>query len=114
VTLHTPDFYLDTHEFKSAITARTKLVILNNPHNPSGKVWTKEELIFLSEIAQKHNLLVLSDEVYEFLTFDEAIHIPTATIPGMKERTITISSAGKTFGMTGWKIGWICGGYLPT
>jgi aspartate/methionine/tyrosine aminotransferase len=108
VTLHTPDFYLDTQEFKSAITSRTKLVILNNPHNPSGKVWTKEELIFVSEIAQKHNLLVLSDEVYEFLTFDKAIHIPTATIPGMKERTITISSAGKTFGMTGWKIGWIC------
>src|SRR5690606_14033027 len=91
-----------------AITPRTKLLILNNPHNPTGKVWTKEELVAVATLAEKHDLYILSDEVYEFLVFDEAKHIPTATLEGMKERTITVSSAGKTFGLTGWKIGWIC------
>ncbi len=108
VTMHAPDFNVDQAELQKAITSKTKLLILNNPHNPSGKVWTREELMQVSELAIKNDLYVLSDEVYEFLLFDGAKHIPTATLPGMYERTITVSSAGKTFGLTGWKIGWIC------
>lgn len=108
VTMHAPDFTIDVKELESAITPRTKLLILNNPHNPTGKVWAKDELLAVSHLAIKHDLFLLSDEVYEFLLFDGAKHIPTATLEGMMERTITVSSAGKTFGLTGWKIGWIC------
>lgn len=108
VTMHAPDFTIDQKELEAAITPRTKLLILNNPHNPTGKVWTREELLAVSNVAIKNDLYLMSDEVYEFLIFDGAKHIPTATLEGMKERTITVSSAGKTFGLTGWKIGWIC------
>ena len=107
-TMHAPDFNVDKAELEKAISPRTKLLILNNPHNPSGKVWTREELMMVADLAIKNDFYVLSDEVYEFLLFDGARHIPTATLPGMYERTITVSSAGKTFGLTGWKIGWIC------
>lgn len=108
VTMHAPDFTVDTKELEAAISPRTKLLILNNPHNPTGKVWSKDELLTVAKLTQKHDLYLMSDEVYEFLVFDEAKHIPTATLEGMLERTITVSSAGKTFGLTGWKIGWIC------
>lgn len=108
VTMHAPDFTIDEKELEAAITPRTKLVILNNPHNPTGKVWSREELLSVAKLIQKHDLYLMSDEVYEFLVFDEAKHIPMATLEGMLERTITVSSAGKTFGLTGWKIGWIC------
>jgi aspartate/methionine/tyrosine aminotransferase len=108
VTMHAPDFHIDKAELEKAISPRTKMIILNNPHNPSGKVWSREELQMVADLAEKHDLYVLSDEVYEFLLFDGAKHIPTATLEGMKDRTITVSSAGKTFGLTGWKIGWIC------
>ena len=108
VTMHAPDFKIDQKELEAAVTPRTKLLILNNPHNPTGKVWTKEELLAVSNVAIKNDLYLLSDEVYEFLVFDGVKHLPTATLEGMMERTITVSSAGKTFGLTGWKIGWIC------
>ena len=108
VTMHAPHFQIDPKELAAAITPRTKMIILNNPHNPSGKVWLKEELKLVADLCLKHDLYLLSDEVYEFLLFDGAKHLPMATFEGMKERTITISSAGKTFGLTGWKIGWIC------
>lgn len=108
VTMHAPDFIVDKTELQKAITPRTKLLILNNPHNPTGKVWEKEELLEVCDLAIKNDLYLMSDEVYEFLLFDGAKHIPTATLEGMFERTITVSSAGKTFGLTGWKIGWIC------
>jgi aspartate/methionine/tyrosine aminotransferase len=108
VTMHAPEFTVDEKELKAAITARTKLIIVNNPHNPTGKVWLKEELQVIASVAQKNDLFVLSDEVYEFLLFDGAKHLPMASLEGMYDRTITISSAGKTFGVTGWKIGWIC------
>ena len=108
VTMHAPDFSIDRKELEEAITPKTKLLILNNPHNPSGKVWSREELLDVAILSQKHDLYLMSDEVYEFLLFDGAKHIPTATLDGMFERTITVSSAGKTFGLTGWKIGWIC------
>jgi len=106
VTLKKPDFSFDFEELASAITDKTKMIIVNTPHNPTGKIFTKEELEYIASLAIKHDLLVLTDEVYEFLTFDNATHIPMASIEGMKKRTITISSTGKTFGMTGWKIGY--------
>ncbi len=108
VTMHAPDFSIDKAELENAITPRTKMIILNNPHNPSGKVWNRDEIQMVADLAEKHDLFILSDEVYEFLVFDDAKHVPTATLAGMKDRTITVSSAGKTFGLTGWKIGWIC------
>jgi aspartate/methionine/tyrosine aminotransferase len=106
VTLHKPDFSFDIKELKSIITRKTKLIILNNPNNPSGKVFIREELNTIAEVAIINDLYIISDEVYEFLTYDSVQHIPIATLPEMKERVITISSTGKTFSMTGWKIGW--------
>lgn len=106
VTLKKPDFTFSEEEFEKAITPKTKMIIINNPHNPTGKVYSQSELEFIAKLAVKHDLIVLSDEVYEFLTYDDVKHIPIATLPGMRERTVTISSTGKTFGMTGWKVGY--------
>jgi len=106
VTLHRPDFRIDADALERAVTLRTRMIVVNNPHNPTGRMFTREELQAVADIASKHDLLVLSDEVYEFLTFDERRHIPFATLPGMRDRTLTVSSTGKTFGMTGWKIGY--------
>ncbi len=108
VTLKAPDFHFDIDELKAAISDKTKLLIVNNPHNPTGKVFTAEEIKVIGDLAKKHDFYLLSDEVYEFLTFD-VDHRPTATYEDLKERTITISSTGKTFGLTGWKIGWAIG-----
>ncbi|MGE5479090.1 MAG: pyridoxal phosphate-dependent aminotransferase [Chloroflexota bacterium] len=105
VTLHKPDFSFRPEELEAAITSKTKLIVVNTPHNPTGKVFSREELEIIAKLAIKHNLLVLSDEVYEFLLFDGAKHIPITSLEGMRERTVTVSSSGKTFGMTGWKIG---------
>jgi len=107
VTLHKPDFGFSEEELNNTVTSKSKMIILNNPHNPTGKIFSLEELKIISDVAKKHNLLVLSDEVYEYLLFDNKKHIPIVTLEGMKDRTITISSAGKTFGMTGWKIGFV-------
>lgn len=106
VTLRKPDFNFDYEELEKAISFKTKIIVINNPHNPTGKVFSIEELKFIASLAIKHNLMIISDEVYEFLTYDGVQHIPIASLPGMKERTITISSCGKTFGFTGWKIGY--------
>ncbi|MBA2507133.1 MAG: aminotransferase class I/II-fold pyridoxal phosphate-dependent enzyme, partial [Nocardioidaceae bacterium] len=92
----------------AAITPRTRLVLLNSPHNPTGTVLTRDELSAVAELAIEHDLLVVTDEVYEHLTYG-AEHVPIATWPGMAERTVTISSAGKTFSFTGWKVGWATG-----
>ena len=102
-------FALDIDEFAAAITPQTKLLLLNSPHNPTGTVLTREELTGIAHLAIAHDLIVVTDEVYEYLTFDGTDHIPIATLPGMAERTITVSSSGKTFNATGWKIGWACG-----
>ncbi|MEO6651411.1 MAG: pyridoxal phosphate-dependent aminotransferase [Ilumatobacteraceae bacterium] len=99
----------DRERFVAACTARTKLILLNTPHNPTGKVFTRDELAFIADVAQQRDILVVTDEVYEHLVFSGAEHIPMATLPGMQERTLTISSGGKTFNTTGWKIGWMCG-----
>jgi N-succinyldiaminopimelate aminotransferase len=102
-------YEFDRERFRAAISSRTKLILLNTPHNPTGKVFTLEELTFIAELAREHDLLVVTDEVYEHLVFSGAEHIPIATLPGMAERTLTISSGGKTFNTTGWKTGWMCG-----
>jgi len=99
----------DRDELRAAFSARTKLVLLNTPHNPTGKVFTRDELTFVGELAQEFGAIVVTDEVYEHLVFSGAEHVPMATLPGMAERTLTISSGGKTFNTTGWKIGWACG-----
>lgn len=99
----------DRDEFRAAVTDRTKLILLNTPHNPTGKVFTRDELTFIAEVATEHDVLVVTDEVYEHLVFNGAEHIPLATLPGMRERTLTISSGGKTFNTTGWKTGWMTG-----
>jgi N-succinyldiaminopimelate aminotransferase len=98
----------DPAAFEAAITPRCKAILLNTPHNPTGKVFTTEELQVIADAALRHDLVVVADEVYEHLTFDGLRHVPIATLPGMRERTVTISSAGKTFSVTGWKIGWVC------
>ncbi|WP_344015701.1 pyridoxal phosphate-dependent aminotransferase [Streptomyces thermospinosisporus] len=100
-------FRLDLDELRDAVTGRTRMLLINSPHNPTGTVLTREELAFIAELAVERDLLVITDEVYEHLVFDEAEHVPLATFPGMRERTVTISSAGKTFSFTGWKVGWV-------
>ncbi len=100
---------VDPAEFAAAVTPRTKLVLLNSPHNPTGTVLTADELSAIAAVCVERNLLVATDEVYEYLVFDDAVHIPIGTLPGMAERTLTISSGGKSFSATGWKIGWVCG-----
>lgn len=106
VTLEAPHFSITNEDLEKAINKNTKLIILNNPHNPSGKVFTREELALIADIASKYDCYILSDEVYEHLVYDDQLHIPIATFNNMKKRTITISSSGKTFGVTGWKVGW--------
>ncbi|KAI8867967.1 PLP-dependent transferase [Ramicandelaber brevisporus] len=103
------DWVLDLEEYERSITPRTKVIIVNTPHNPIGKVFTRDELVAIGEIAKKHNLLILSDEVYDQLTYPGNDHVQIATLPGLWERTITVGSAGKTFGVTGWRIGWQIG-----
>ena len=107
VTLQPPDYHFDPDALRRAITPTTRLILLNTPHNPTGKVFTHAELELVADLARAHDLLVVTDEVYEHLVF-EGSHIPIATLPGMHERTVTISSGGKTFSFTGWKIGWVC------
>jgi len=104
---HEGSFRLDLDELRAAVTDRTRLLLINTPHNPTGTVLTRAELTAIAELAVERDLLVVTDEVYEHLVFDEAEHIPLATFPGMRERTVTIGSAGKTFSFTGWKVGWI-------
>jgi len=106
VKLHAPDFQPDHDELRDAVTDRTRLILINTPHNPTGTVLPRETLRLIVELATKHNALIVTDEVYEHLIFDGA-HLPIASLPGARERTITISSGGKTFSVTGWKIGWI-------
>ncbi len=102
-------FALDVDELAAAVGPRTRMLILNTPHNPTGTVLTREELIGVAGVARDNDLIVLTDEVYEYLVYDDAVHLPLGTLEGMAERTVTISSAGKTFNTTGWKIGWACG-----
>lgn len=109
VTLRTPDYSFDLDELEAVINPSTRLILVNTPHNPTGKVFSEAELAAIARLAITHDLLVVTDEVYEHMTYDGTRHIPLATLPGMAERTVTISSGGKSFGLTGWKVGWAHG-----
>lgn len=109
VPLHPPDWTFNLDELRAAFNPNTRAIIVNTPHNPTGRVFTRDELQIIADLCQEFDVTVISDEVYEHLVFDSAQHIPIATLPGMFERTVTIGSAGKTFGMTGWKVGWAYG-----
>jgi len=109
VTLRPPDHAIDPEALEAAFSPRTRLVLVNSPHNPTGKVFDRAELELIARCCRDRDVLAVTDEVYEHLTFDGRKHVPLATLPGMAERTLTISSAGKTFSFTGWKIGWATG-----
>ncbi|MDL1885357.1 aminotransferase class I/II-fold pyridoxal phosphate-dependent enzyme, partial [Anaerolineae bacterium CFX8] len=109
VPLHPPDWTFDPDELRQAFSARTRALILNTPHNPTGRVFTLEEMILIAELCIEYDVTVIADEVYEHLVFDSARHIPMAALPGMFERTVTIGSLGKSFSVTGWKVGWVYG-----
>jgi N-succinyldiaminopimelate aminotransferase len=109
VTLRPPSYDVDLDALRAAITPKTRLILLNTPHNPTGKVLTAEEIAGVAQIALDHDLIVVTDEVYEHLIFDGVQHVAMAALPGMRDRTLLISSGGKTFNTTGWKVGWFCG-----
>jgi aspartate/methionine/tyrosine aminotransferase len=109
VRLREPDWSFDVAELEGAVTDRTRVILLNTPHNPTGKVFTREELTAIADVAIRHDLVVLTDEVYDRITYPGHEHIPIATLPGMWERTLTINSTGKTFSLTGWKVGYTIG-----
>ncbi|MET0769461.1 MAG: pyridoxal phosphate-dependent aminotransferase [Solirubrobacteraceae bacterium] len=109
VTLRPPGYALDPDELAAAFTDRTRLVLVNSPHNPTGKVFDRADLEHVARLCTERDVLAVTDEVYEHLVFDGREHVPLATLPGMRDRTLSISSAGKTFSFTGWKIGWATG-----
>jgi len=109
VTLRPPGFRLDPDALRAAVTPRTTTLLLNSPHNPTGTTLTREELQLVADVAIEHDLVVVTDEVYEHLVYDGRTHVPLCTLPGMWDRTVSISSAGKTFSFTGWKVGWVTG-----
>jgi N-succinyldiaminopimelate aminotransferase len=108
VPLRPPSFAFDPDELRAAFSPRTRLVLVNTPHNPTGTVLTREQLTFIGELAAEHDAVIVTDEVYEHMVFDGE-HVPMASLPGLADRTLTISSAGKTFSVTGWKVGWVHG-----
>jgi N-succinyldiaminopimelate aminotransferase len=107
--LRFPDFAVDEASLRAAFSPRTRLVLLNSPHNPTGKVFSRAELELVCSLAREYDAWVVTDEVYEHLTFDGVEHVPVCTLPGMFDRTVTVSSGGKTFSATGWKVGWVSG-----
>ncbi|MDQ6908171.1 MAG: methionine aminotransferase [Chloroflexota bacterium] len=109
VTLQPPDWSFDPDALAAAFTDKTKVIIVNTPHNPTGKVFTRDDLAHIATLCQQHNVIAITDEVYDRIIFDAAEHVPLATLPGMWERTLTLNSTGKTFSMTGWKIGYAIG-----
>ena len=111
VTLRPPDWSFDPDELRAAVGGRTRMLLLNTPHNPTGKVFSRDELELVASVCREHDLVAVADEVYEHLVYSDppAVHVPLAALDGMGERTLTVSSLGKTFSVTGWKIGWACG-----
>ncbi len=109
VTLRFPDFRLDRDELAAAVSPRTRVLVLNTPHNPTGRVFERSELEGIARVCQAHDLVVVADEVYEHLTFDGTRHVPIASLEGMRDRVLTVGSLGKTYSLTGWKIGWVTG-----
>ena len=109
VTLRGDAWTFDPDELAQAFTPRTRIIIINTPHNPTGKVYSREELTVVAELCQRHDVIAITDEVYEHILYDGVPHTRLATLPGMRERTLTIGSLGKTFSVTGWKVGWAMG-----
>ena len=105
VRLHAPDWSIDEAELRAAFSGRTRAIIVNTPHNPTGKVFTRAELELISELCQIHDVLCLTDEIYEHIVYD-AVHVPPATVQGLEDRTVTISALSKTYAVTGWRVGW--------
>lgn len=108
-TLRFPEYAVDEASLRAAFSRRTKVVLLNTPHNPTGKVFTRDELTLIVALAIEHDAWIVCDEVYEHLVFSGAKHVPVASLPGAAERTLSVGSAGKTFSVTGWKVGWVTG-----
>jgi N-succinyldiaminopimelate aminotransferase len=109
VTLHAPSFRFEPEELRAAFSPRTKALLLNTPHNPTGTVFSRSELSLIAELCQEFDVLAITDEVYEHIVFEDAEHVRLATLPGMRQRTLTLGGAGKTFSCTGWRIGWAIG-----
>ena len=109
IPLHAPDWQFDRDELANLFSDKTRAIFVNTPHNPTGKVYTEDELTFIAELCQKYDVIAVTDEVYEHILFDNSRHIRLATLPGMENRTVTLSSLGKSFTVTGWKIGWAIG-----
>ena len=106
VTLHEPDWAIDPDELRAALTPKTRAIVVNSPHNPTGKVFRRDELELIAEVSLEHDLIVFTDDIYEHIVFDGE-HIPLATLPGMAERTVSINSMSKTYSVTGWRVGWV-------
>jgi aminotransferase len=106
VRLREPDWSFDRGELAAAFTTKTRAVIINTPHNPTGKVFTYEELRLVAELCQKYNAIAITDEIYEHILYDDAVHVPMSTVDGMQDRTITINALSKTYSVTGWRVGW--------
>src|SRR5277367_6653059 len=107
VKLHAPDWHFDPAELRQAFSPRTKAIIVNTPHNPTGKVFTREELTLIASLCQEFDALAITDEIYEHIIYDGLEHIPIITLPGMRDRTILVNSLSKTFSVTGWRVGWV-------
>jgi aminotransferase len=106
VTLHPPDWTIDEDELRDAFNDRTRGIVINTPNNPTGKVFTREELQLISELCQRYDAIAFTDEIYEFILYDGHRHVPPASIPGLEDRTVTIGALSKTYAVTGWRVGW--------
>ncbi|MSO20191.1 MAG: aminotransferase class I/II-fold pyridoxal phosphate-dependent enzyme [Acidobacteria bacterium] len=107
VSLHPPDFQFSREALRAAFNSRTRAIIINSPNNPSGKVFSRDELELIAALCREHDVLAITDEIYEHILYDGAVHIPMSTLPGMRERTVTINSCSKTYSVTGWRVGWV-------
>jgi aminotransferase len=107
VTLHEPDWTFDEAELRAVFNARTRGIVINTPNNPTGKVFSRDELTLIAELCVEHDVIAFTDEIYEHITYDGAVHVPPGSIPGMEDRTVTISALSKTYAVTGWRVGWV-------
>jgi aspartate/methionine/tyrosine aminotransferase len=106
VSLRPPDWMFDDDELRAAFGSRTRAIVINSPNNPTGKVFSRDELATIADLCLEHDVIAITDEIYEHITYDGAMHVPIATLPGMGDRTITISALSKTYSVTGWRVGW--------
>ncbi|HEX3879545.1 MAG TPA: aminotransferase class I/II-fold pyridoxal phosphate-dependent enzyme [Bryobacteraceae bacterium] len=107
VTLHAPDWTFDREELRRAFNGRTKAIVLNSPNNPTGKVFTREELEFIAGLCHEFDALAITDEIYEHILYDGSVHVPIISLPGMRERSVLVNSMSKTYSVTGWRVGWV-------